>query len=176
MRTSRTRDDLLTGPEPVTRISLGKTWTGVNEDDEPLVAQANYLTQVLGEGCFAAGQVLHAESLENAISLAKVYTAGLEGVQDKLRNRDSMSRARAKDNGRPSGLPGTTPADLIAHPSSEKTKDSRSALFGSARTQDYAATLRKGRETQASTAPARVNTARDYAANLAAGRAKKGAA
>jgi hypothetical protein len=175
-----TRDEILSGPEPVTRISLGsKVWIG--NDGDPLVGEANYITSVLADGCFAAGRVLGTESLEDVISLGKVWLGQLEVIQSKLQNADSSYRARAgKDQAPPAQLPGTKPADLVATtftPATDaRTKDSRSTLFGSARTQEYAAGLKKARETQAPTAPTRVNTARDYAANLAALRPAKGAA
>ena len=77
-----TRDDVLTGPEPQTRISLGKVWTG--DDGDPLVTAANYYTQVLGEGCFAADRPLNAESLSDVISLGKMWLGQLEAVQASL--------------------------------------------------------------------------------------------
>ena len=150
----------------------------------------------LGEGCFAAGRVLHANELDGVISLARTYTGELEALRDKAADAELRTGARgATDTGeRPSGLPGMRPENLVARtfgpaetqldnadpagdlPPHERTKDAmttRSLLFGSGRTQDYAAGLKKGREPQSVTAPAKVATAADYSRNLAAGRAAR---
>lgn len=158
-----TRDDVLTGPEPVTRIALGKVWVG--DDGDPLVAQANYATAALGAGCFAASQPLRAEALDDVISLGKVWLGTLETVRAKL----------------------TADAPVVT----ADTSGGRKSLFSSQPTADYAAALKAGRQAQARaptptadrtrgapsahTQQALFGTARTaaYAANLAAKRRAK---
>lgn len=152
----RTRDDSLTGPEPVTRISLAKVWRGDNGD--PLVELANYATAAFAEGCFAPDQVLHAEALENVISLGKLWIGQLEAVQEKLASKD-QGHGPAAD--KPVTADAATP---------------RSRLFGGGKAtpaSQYQDALRKGRETSDRGAPAKVVTVADYAATLRAGRAKR---
>jgi hypothetical protein len=91
-----TRDDLLTGPEPVTRISLGKVWAG--DDGDPLVGQANYAVQAFAAGTFAPDQPLNAESITNVRQRLQVLDAQLEAVQEQLATADRTARARGKDD------------------------------------------------------------------------------
>src|ERR1700730_9326328 len=85
-RAAGTRDDVLTGPEPVTRVSLGKVWTGT--DGDPLVDKANYATSAFAAGCFAPDQVLHAETLKNAIDRGRLWLGPMgEGLAATAKDR-----------------------------------------------------------------------------------------
>jgi hypothetical protein len=170
----RTRDDVLTGPEPEKRISLGsKVWTG--DDGDPLVDYANYATAAFAEGCFAADRPLEAEDLDDYISRSEAHTAVMKDIRAKVASRDSSDPDPAGDR-----------------PPHERTRDARpSVLFDASRTAAYADNLKQKGEVPAAPLAATADHAAarsrgrramfdtsrtaSYAAGLASGRAKAGA-
>jgi hypothetical protein len=169
-RGTGTRDDILSGPEKSPkRISRGLIWDGSMKP--PLHDTFLDAVTELGKGCFVPGRILHAQDLDGVISLGRQWIGGLEAIQSMAKQIEGAT------------LPGFKPKNLIATtftpptgdeaidqpPLTESTKDS---LFGNARTERYADSLKKGRQTQDTIAPARVNSAATYAENLAAGRKK----
>jgi hypothetical protein len=173
--TSRpTRDEILTSINSGKTIGLGTVWdgTGVNSKLDAATAVVRDIVNGL-----ASGRVLHAEDPGVVISLGRTYEALAKDesmrkalgtaldTAEELWKQDKRSTDEAHD------LPpnnGTTDSSRVR----------RNYLPGSAKgisTTDYAAGLKKGREAQAVTAPAKVRAASasaDYAAILAAGRAK----
>ena len=161
-----TRDETLTPMTSGQTISLGTRWdgTGVNSKLDEKVGPIRDFVRG-----FIPDNVVGAEDPGTVIRLGRVYLPRVEGEE----TREALTRAldeaeeewRKDRRSQGQGVEGTSPP----------TTDSatRRTLFGAARTRDYAASLRRGREAQSVTAPGKVRTAGDYAANLAAGRAAK---
>ena len=170
----RTRDELLVGPEPVTRISLGKIWTG--GDDDPLVTAANEATQEFAEGTFAAGRVLHAENLDDYISSLRTHANEMAALREKmadaeLRAGTGHGPAADKPPGEGSRLDGRTADRALANRGSP--------LFAAAmkHTQDFAVGLASKRAALTAQPQATSTVgARATAAEFAALRVRKGAA
>jgi hypothetical protein len=174
-----TRDEILTSVNSGKTIGLGTVWdgTGVN----PKLDAATAVVRDIVNG-LASGRVLHAEDPGVVISLGRTY----EGLAKDESMRQALGSAldQAETLWKADKRSTDEAHDVLP---TEKTKDARStpragtrllsgvraAMFDASRTRDYAAGLAKGREAQAAvTAPAKVTSAQDYAATLAAGRAK----
>jgi hypothetical protein len=203
-RGSRTSDEggeLLKAVSSEGLISLGGTYPAGNTGGSPqLDAKMKPVIDFVTP--FTPPNILRALDPGTKINLAKVYLPGVEdeekrkGLELALDEAEKewkadprcgdAARARAKD------APLLPPTNLVAKtfgaapgsadtasdlPPHERTKDAmttRSLLFGSARTADFAAGLAKARAAaQGVTAPAKVATVADYARNLAAGRAAR---
>jgi hypothetical protein len=148
--------------DPGVVIDLGRTYTPRLQDEEAREA----MTRALDEA---------EEEWRNDERSARAATTFRPGTQ-----RAEAERYRQRSDGALSSAMYPRPTDAPHNhgPAADLpvTDAARGlALFAAARshTQDYAAALKKGRETAAPTAPAKVKTAADYAANLAAGRAAK---
>lgn len=188
LRAVATMDDVLEGNPPAKRISRGTVWTA--ESVQPIRdSLVDALTALEAHKNFALGSPLEAEEVGKVIDLAKTWVARAEDALHRAKDAQQAGgtgftphteRAEAERSDGPLSTamyPGSHDHDPAGdRPVVDHALTSRgSSLFASARkhTQDYAAGLKKGRETTAPTAPARVRTAADYAANLAAGRAAK---
>lgn len=179
-RRTRTKDELLESLNSGKTIGLGTVWTGAGVNPELDEKVAPVRAFVAG---FIPGNVVGAEDPGTVIDLAKVW---LPRVEDEEKRKglelalDEAEEEWKKDK--------RSSADTACDepPSSEKTKDARSrpimgnrllpgvraAFHDRTRTADYAKKLDEGRKDSTPAAPARVKTAADYAATLAAGRAK----
>ena len=183
-----TRDEINTPMTSGKTINRGTYWdgTGVNAKLDEKVAEIRDF--VSG---FIPGNIVGPEDPGTMISLGRVYlprVADDEAREALARAMDEAEQEWRKDRrsqDQTTFRPGTQQAEAeryrqrsdgpLSTAMYPPTTDSatRRTLFGAERTRDYAASLRKGREAQTVTAPTKVRTAGDYAANLTAGRAAK---
>jgi hypothetical protein len=199
-RSSLTRDERLDPMTSGQTISRGKYWdgTGVNPTLDEKVAPIRAFVRG-----FIPGNIVDAESPGTVIGLGRVYlpqVADGEQRESLMRAHDEAeeewkkdkrsgselvgedaARARAAKDAEQAtrGVPGTSPSNLVATtftPGSDKTTDGRQPMAPRGMpAATYQENLRKHRATQDQAAPAKVTTAKDYAATLRAGRAAKGA-
>jgi hypothetical protein len=191
-RGSLTRDERLDPMTSGQTISRGKYWdgTGVNPKLDEKMGPVHPFTRG-----FIPDNIVHAVDPGTEINLAKVWLpqvedeekrkglelaldAAEEAWQADPRCGDAARARAAKDAEQATrGVPGTAPSDLVATtftPGSDKTTDGRQSMAPRGMpAATYQENLRKHRATQDQAAPARVTTAKDYAATLRAGRAAK---
>jgi hypothetical protein len=195
----RTLDYLLNGNDPVTRISLGTTWDGGLQGVRQRAAEL--VADLQAGSAFVLGEPLTSGSLDNVIELGRVWNATAQVTRDTMGEglsradrttldeiinlssalidtargvRDKMTTAdrRQQDNVGPQDDPykastgdARTPSTLFAN-----------LYRGGISPAQYQEKLRQGRQQMASwaapTPAAKVSNAADYAATLAAGRAR----
>jgi len=162
-------------PAAVQRYTLGrKVWA--KDESDPLMQEAN---RAVGDAMRKIARMrdeeeeFTAESLASLLSDWKVSCARLEVALAKLQTGDAMrtNARRGKDQGSTADARSRPTAGQPIQTGARPLVGLRSSLFDASRTRAYQQSLMKGREaTTDQVAPAKVVTAADYAATLAAGR------
>jgi hypothetical protein len=173
--------------DPGTVISLGRTFTGLEGDEDKQAA--------LNAALDAAEEEWKKDprSTADADDPTELHPNGAVTSKPNLAGKwmpGGDSRAGGRDDNPACDVPpspgkhGTTDGRSFVRRNlfmprvqagASRTQDAQrpSVCFDTKRNQVYAEALKKGRETQDQVAPARVANAADYAQNLAAGRAAK---